>query len=78
LWSILLRGTQRANEVVDAKANLGELVDLFYQLCSVETTCQGLAAIAATLANAGTSPLTAKYLILSSFFFFSYGVWSLV
>jgi glutaminase len=53
--------------VVDAKANLGELVDLFYQLCSVETTCQGLAAIAATLANAGTSPLTAKYL----FFFFA-------
>jgi glutaminase len=45
---------------VDEKESLSELVDLFFQLCSVETTCQSLAAIAATMANNGTCPLTNK------------------
>jgi glutaminase len=56
---------QRANELVNEKESLSELVDLFFQLCSVETTCQSLAAIAATMANNGTCPLTNKCVPLS-------------
>lgn len=39
-----------------------ELLDAYFRLCSIEVNCSDIAAMAATLANEGISPITGKTL----------------
>ncbi len=42
------------------EGNIEEILDLYFQQCSVMVNCQDLALIAATLANAGLNPITGE------------------
>jgi glutaminase len=41
-------------------SNLAETLDLYFQCCSIELTCEGMATVAATLAKGGIHPLTGQ------------------
>jgi glutaminase len=40
--------------------NLPETLDLYFQCCSLELTCEGMATVAATFAKGGVNPLTGE------------------
>ena len=42
------------------EGNISEILDLYFQQCSLLVTCQDLAVMAATLANGGSNPLTGE------------------
>ncbi len=56
--------SQREQKALPSDINIEELLDFYFQTCSMEMNVKGMASIAATLANGGISPSTGRYLYL--------------
>ncbi|KAJ3380939.1 hypothetical protein HDU92_005676, partial [Lobulomyces angularis] len=50
----------RKNHCFPEKTNLMDVLDLYFMCCSIETDCNKLAIVGATLANGGVCPLTGE------------------
>ncbi|XP_043677775.1 glutaminase liver isoform, mitochondrial isoform X2 [Vespula pensylvanica] len=48
----------RENKCYPDKTNLREIMDFYFQCCSMEANCETMAVMAATLANGGICPIT--------------------
>jgi len=48
------------HEVGDGKKALEDTLELYFSICSILNTCQGMSVMAGTLANGGVNPLTGK------------------
>ncbi|CAB3410604.1 unnamed protein product [Caenorhabditis bovis] len=53
----------REHKVFPPNTELQDTLDLYFQICSIETNCDSLAVMAATLANGGVNPLNGERVI---------------
>ncbi|VDP19477.1 unnamed protein product [Heligmosomoides polygyrus] len=53
----------REHKVFPPDTNLQDTLDLYFQLCSIETNCDTLAVMAASLANGGVNPVNGERVI---------------
>ncbi|PAV81497.1 hypothetical protein WR25_16621 [Diploscapter pachys] len=53
----------REHKCFPESTNLQDTLDLYFQLCSIETNCDTLSVMAATLANGGVNPLNGERII---------------
>ncbi|WKY01090.1 hypothetical protein Q1695_015244 [Nippostrongylus brasiliensis] len=53
----------REHKVFPPDAHLQDTLDLYFQLCSIETNCDTLAVMAATMANGGVNPMNGERVI---------------
>ncbi|PIO69011.1 glutaminase [Teladorsagia circumcincta] len=55
--------SDRFDFVFPPDAHLQDTLDLYFQLCSIETNCDTMAVMAATLANGGVNPMNGERII---------------
>lgn len=53
----------REHKVFPKDLNLQDTLDLYFQICSIETNCDSLAVMAATLANGGVNPMNGERIV---------------
>uniref|UniRef100_A0A0N5A8W9 glutaminase n=1 Tax=Syphacia muris TaxID=451379 RepID=A0A0N5A8W9_9BILA len=56
----------REHKCFPENTSIQDTLDLYFQLCSIETNAETLAVMAATLANGGVSPLTGEQVVANS------------